>query len=49
MPDHTIFNERPQSQDRAIRQLQAMGYQYIPTSPKPSKSAAGSAMCCSLM
>jgi len=30
MPDHTIFNERPESQDRAIRQLQAMGYQYIP-------------------
>lgn len=29
MPDHTIFNERPESQDRAIRQLQAMGYQYI--------------------
>jgi type I restriction enzyme R subunit len=30
MPDHTIFNERPESQDRAIRQLQKMGYQYIP-------------------
>lgn len=30
MPDHTIFNERPESQDRALKQLQAMGYQYIP-------------------
>lgn len=30
MPDHTIFNERPESQDRAVRELRAMGYQYIP-------------------
>lgn len=30
MPDHTIFNERPESQDRAITLLQAMGYNYIP-------------------
>ena len=30
MPDHTIFNERPESQDRAITLLQAMGYSYIP-------------------
>ena len=30
MPDHTIFNERPESQDRAIALLQAMGYNYIP-------------------
>ncbi len=30
MPDHTIFNERPESQDRAISLLQAMGYDYIP-------------------
>ncbi|MEA4929483.1 MAG: HsdR family type I site-specific deoxyribonuclease [Candidatus Limiplasma sp.] len=29
MPDHTIFNERPESQDRAIKTLVAMGYQYI--------------------
>ena len=29
MPDHAIFNERPESQDRAIRQLQSMGYQYV--------------------
>ncbi len=32
MPDHTIFNERPESQDRAIRVLEKLGYQYIPRS-----------------
>lgn len=37
MPDHTIFNERPESQDRAIRQLQAMGYQYIPRAEAEQK------------
>ena len=30
MPNHQIFNERPESQDRALKELQAMGYQYIP-------------------
>ncbi len=30
MPDHRIFNERPESQDRALLQLQKMGYNYIP-------------------
>ena len=30
MPSHQIFNERPESQDRALKELQAMGYQYIP-------------------
>ena len=29
MLDHTIFNERPESQDRAIKELQAMGCQTI--------------------
>lgn len=37
MLDHTIFNERPESQDRAIRQLQAMGYQYIPRAEAEQK------------
>ena len=37
MPEHTIFNERPESQDRAIRQLQAMGYQYIPRAEAEQK------------
>ena len=29
MLDHTIFNERPESQDRAIDQLRSMGYVYV--------------------
>lgn len=37
MPDHTIFNERPESQERAIRQLQAMGYQYVPRAEAEQK------------
>ncbi|MDF2858622.1 MAG: type site-specific deoxyribonuclease, HsdR family, partial [Neobacillus sp.] len=37
MIDHTIFNERPESQDRAIRQLQAMGYQYVPRAEAEQK------------
>lgn len=32
MPDHIIFNERPESQDRAIKVLERLGYQYIPRS-----------------
>ena len=32
MPDHTIFNERPESQDRAITVLEKLGCQYIPRS-----------------
>jgi len=39
MPDHTIFNERPESQDRVIRQLQAMGFQYIPRAEAEQKRA----------
>ncbi len=30
MPDHYIFNERPESQNRAIRVLEKLGYQYVP-------------------
>lgn len=37
MPDHTIFNERPESQERALRELQAMGYQYIPRAEAEQK------------
>ncbi len=29
MLDHTIFNERPESQERAINQLRSMGYVYV--------------------
>ncbi len=32
MPDHTMFNERPESQDRAIKVLEKLGYQYVPRS-----------------
>jgi len=28
--DHTIFNERPESQDRAIAELRSLGYAYVP-------------------
>lgn len=44
MPDHTIFNERPESQYRAIRQLQAMGYQYIPRAEAEQKRGRLSAV-----
>ena len=37
MPNHTIFNERPESQDRALKELQAMGYQYIPRAEAEQK------------
>ena len=32
MLDHTLFDERPESQDRAIKVLERLGYQYIPRS-----------------
>jgi len=32
MPDHSIFSERPESQNRAIKVLERLGYQYIPRS-----------------
>jgi len=32
MPDQTIFNERPESQERAMKVLEKLGYQYIPRS-----------------
>jgi hypothetical protein len=37
MPDHTIFNERPESQNRAIQQLQNMGYSYVPRAEAEKK------------
>ena len=37
MPNHKIFNERPESQDRALKELQAMGYQYIPRAEAEQK------------
>lgn len=32
MTNHTIFNERPESQERAIKLLEKLGYTYIPRS-----------------
>ena len=37
MPNHTIFNERPESQDRVLKELQSMGYQYIPRAEAEQK------------
>ena len=32
MPDHRIFNERPESQDRALKVLEKLGYTVVPRS-----------------
>ncbi|MDR3583837.1 MAG: HsdR family type I site-specific deoxyribonuclease [Desulfosporosinus sp.] len=32
MPTHTIFNERPESQDRALKVLEKLGYTIVPRS-----------------
>lgn len=32
MPDPTLFDERPESQNRAIKVLEKLGYQYLPRS-----------------
>lgn len=37
MPDHTIFNERPECQDRLIAFLQKMGYTYVSRSEAEQK------------
>jgi type I restriction enzyme R subunit len=36
MPDHTMFSERPESQERAIKVFEKLGYQYIPRSQAES-------------
>ncbi len=35
--DHTIFNERPESQERAIEELRSMGYTYVPRAEAEAK------------
>jgi type I restriction enzyme R subunit len=35
--DHSIFNERPESQDRLIRLLESMGYEYVSRSDAERK------------
>lgn len=39
MPDHTIFNERPESQDRALKVIEKLGYTIVPRG-EAEKSAA---------
>ena len=35
--DHTIFDERPESQERAIAELRSMGYAYVPRAEAEKK------------
>ena len=37
MPDHTIFNERPESQDRALKVIEKLGYTIVPRSEAEQK------------
>lgn len=37
MPDHTIFDERPESQHRMIDELKKMGYEYVSRSDAEAK------------
>lgn len=37
MPDYTIFNERPESQDRALKVIEKLGYTIIPRSEAEKK------------
>lgn len=37
MPNHTIFNERPESQDRALKVIEKLGYTIIPRSEAEKK------------
>lgn len=37
MPNHTIFNERPESQDRALKVIEKLGYTIVPRSDAEQK------------
>ena len=37
MPNHTIFNERPESQERALKVLEKLGYTIVPRSDAEQK------------
>ena len=37
MSDHTIFNERPESQDRALKVIEKLGYTIVPRSEAEQK------------
>lgn len=45
MPDHTIFNERPESQDRALKVIEKLGYTIVP-GVKQRKNVALVGLCC---
>ena len=40
MPDHTILNERPESQERALKVIEKLGYTIIPRSDAEQKRAS---------
>lgn len=42
MPSHTIFDERPESQDRAIRVIEKLGYTFVPRAESDIKRGARS-------
>ena len=37
MPNHTIFNERPESQNRALKVIEKLGYTIVPRSEAEKK------------
>ena len=45
MPDHTIFNERPESQDRALKVIEKLGYTIVPRSEAEKKRALAGLFC----
>jgi hypothetical protein len=44
MPDHTIFNERPESQDRALKVIERLGYTIVPRSEAERKRGSRKAV-----
>lgn len=44
MPDHTIFNERPESQNRALKVLEKLGYTIVPRSDAEAKRGSRKAV-----
>jgi type I restriction enzyme R subunit len=40
MPNHTIFNERPESQDRALKVIEKLGYTIVPRSDAEKKRSS---------
>lgn len=44
MPNHQIFNERPESQDRALKVLEKLGYTIVPRSDAEAKRGSKKAV-----